>query len=371
MRNVIGVINLGNTRTLLNELTQNRSIASVPFGGRYRFIDFALSNMVNAGIQKVAVFTLNKSRSLLDHLGSGREWDLDRKQGGLFLLPPAIQYPSGEYKGDLQNFFGHIDYFLRSKENTVIVSSAHMISNIHYEEALKAHEESGAQVTLLYKEVDMEAEELATCVRLEVDADGSVTKMEPCAQGSLGLKMYMETYIIDKALLVELIREQVEKDDYSSLNMIMNNVERLKVKAFEHKGHLAVINCLASYYKHSLELLNPYVNQELFMQPERPIYTKIKDEPPTKYVEESEVSNSLIANGCVIEGQVINSILFRGVKVRKGAVVKDCIIMQDCEIAEGSILENVIFDKEVVTTPGKRLIGSKTAVPVITKRSVM
>jgi len=369
MRNVIGVINLGNTRTLLNELTRNRSIASVPFGGRYRFIDFALSNMVNTGIQKVAVFTLNKSRSLLDHLGSGKEWDLDRKQGGLFVLPPAISYTSDVYKGDLQNFYGHIDYFNRSKEQYVIVSSSHMICNIDYKQAMEQHIESGADITVVYKEAtDFDEEDLSGGLFFEIDATGRVRKMLEKLNGSR--KIYMETFIIEKNLLVSMIEKSIRQEEFSTYNMIRNSLLTLKVMAYEHTGHLAIVNSINSYYKHSMNLLNPEVWRSLFFQPNL-IYTKVKDEPPTKYVVDSDVKNSLVANGCIIEGTVENCILFRGVKVRKGAVVRDSIIMQDCEIEEGSQVEGVIFDKEVHISQGKTITGDKLMPSVITKRSLV
>jgi len=369
MRNVIGVINLGSTRTLLNELTRNRSIASVPFGGRYRFIDFALSNMVNTGIQKVAVFTLNKSRSLMDHLGSGKEWDLDRKQGGLFILPPAISYPYGEYRGDLQNFYGHIDYFNRSKESYVIVSSSHMICNLNYQEAFERHLATGADITLLYKDAKgMTDDDIASCEFLGIDETGRVRKMQDRPTDERLL--YMETFIISKKLLVDLIEKSFRQEEVSSLNMIKNSLLTLNIVAYEHRGHLSVVNSIESYYKHSMNLLNPDVWRNLFFEPGL-VYTKIKDEPPTKYVVDAQVRNSLIANGCVIEGTVENCILFRGVKVRKGAVIRDSIIMQDCEIDEGSFIEGVIFDKEVMISKDKRITGDKNAPSVITKRSIV
>lgn len=372
MKNVIGVINLGKSQTLLDDLTRNRSIASVPFAGRYRLIDFALSNMVNSGLSKVAVFTLNKSRSLTDHLGSGKEWDLDRKHGGLFILPPAINFLDEEYKGDLQNFHGHIDYFRRSsKEEYVIVSRSHMVCNINYKEAFKQHVETKADVTVLYKRMDLKTEALSACTQIEIDGKGRVLGMQEVleADDDATRNVYMETFIINKSLLVELIEDSISQGNYDmTTSVIIENLSRMRVIGYEHRGHLAIINSTASYYRESMRLLCPNVWRGLFFQPGL-IYTKIKDEPPVKFMEGAHVTNSMIANGCIVQGTVENSILFRGVKVAPGAVVRNSIIMQDCEIGEEAHIENMILDKEVHIQGGKMLLEQQEQPLVIDKRS--
>ncbi len=369
MKNVIGVINLGKEQSMLQELTGSRSIASVPFGGRYRLIDFVLSNMVNAGAQKVAVFTLNKSRSLLDHLGSGKEWDLDRKRGGLFILPPAINYPSGEYKGDLQNFYGHLDYFQRSKEKYVIIARSHVIYNMDFNKLLEAHEESKADITLVYKDVDQSEVCPEANIKLKLGPDAKVTDVHQGLLETGRCNLFMETFIIERTLLIEMILDSVEKNQYDLLTqVVMNNLDRLVVKGYQHQGYLSMIHNVASYYRHSMSLLNPEVWHNLFYEPGL-IYTKIKDEPPTRYSEQANVRGSLIANGCEIEGTVENSILFRGVKVAKGTHIKNSIVMQKCEIEEGVDLDHVIIDKEVKVTEGKVLAGDPANPLVINKRS--
>ncbi|MBL0387419.1 glucose-1-phosphate adenylyltransferase subunit GlgD [Tumebacillus sp. ITR2] len=368
MKNVIGVINLGKPHSMLDDLTRNRSIASVPFGGRYRLIDFTLSNMANTGISKVAVFTLNKSRSLMDHLGSGKEWQLDRKIGGLFVLPPAIEFPTQEYKGDLQNFHGHIDYFNRSKEEYVIVCRSHMICNVNYAEALQFHIDSEADITMLYNRVDPDTVDLSNCYQVEVDEHQRVRGMS--SDFDTG-NVYMETFIINKSLLVELIEQCAENEQYDlTESLLIQNINNVSVHAFQHQGHLSIINCTTSYYNQSMRLLDPEVWKGLFFQPGL-VYTKIKDEPPTKYIETADVRNSLIANGCIVQGQVENSILFRGVKVAKGAVIRNSIIMQECEIGADAVVENMILDKEVCIKRGQSLIGNATEPVVINKRSTI
>ncbi|KEO85252.1 glucose-1-phosphate adenylyltransferase subunit GlgD [Tumebacillus flagellatus] len=368
MKNVIGVINLGKPHSMLNDLTRNRSIASVPFGGRYRLIDFTLSNMANTGISKVAVFTLNKSRSLMDHLGSGKEWQLDRKIGGLFILPPAIDFPTQQYRGDLQNFHGHIDYFNRSKEEYVIVCRSHMVCNLNYKEALQFHMDSEADITLLYNSIDPDTIDLSNCYQLDIDSHRRVRGMSGDTQTG---NVYMETFIINKSLLVEMIEHCVEQEQYDlTEDLIAQHIDKFSVHAFQHKGHLSIINCTASYYEQSMRLLNPDVWKELFFQPGL-VYTKIKDEPPAKYIETADVHNSLIANGCIVQGNVENSILFRGVKVAKGAKIRNSIIMQECEIGEDAVVENMILDKEVCIKRGQSLVGNAAEPIVINKRSII
>jgi glucose-1-phosphate adenylyltransferase len=371
MKNVIGVINLGKPHSMLDDLTRNRSIASVPFGGRYRLIDFTLSNMANTGISKVAVFTLNKSRSLMDHLGSGKEWQLDRKIGGLFMLPPAITFPTADYKGDLQNFYGHIDYFKRSKEEYVIVCRSHIVCNVNYTEALQFHIDSEADITMLYSTLDPDTVDLSNCYQLEVDQHHRVQQMSDNADEINNGNVYMETFIINRTLLIEMIEHCAEEGQFDlTKHVIAQNIDTFHVHAYQHAGHLSIINSTMSYYNQSMRLLNPDVWKGLFFQPGL-VYTKIKDEPPSKYIETADVNNSLIANGCIVQGRVENSILFRGVKVAKGATIRNSIVMQECEVGEGAVIENMILDKEVCIQRGQTLLGNASEPVVITKRSII
>ncbi|KRE46729.1 glucose-1-phosphate adenylyltransferase subunit GlgD [Paenibacillus sp. Soil522] len=368
MNNVLGVINLSINQPLLHELTYSRATATVPFGGRYRLIDFVLSNMVNSGINNVAVLAHNNYRSIIDHLGSGKEWDLDRKQKGLYILPPNNTHFPG-FNGDLQNFYGSLDYFARSTEEYVVVSSSHMICNINFAEVVEFHQKRNADITIIYKEMNTSEENLANLIMVEQNDDGRVTNMTENHLKHDSSKVYMRTIVIKKELLVDLVKKSVAQNYYDLVrHVIMRNLDALNVYAFEYKGHLAVINSIHNYYKFSMDLLKPEVYESLFFEP-GPIYTKIKDEPPTKYTRDIQAANSLIANGCIIEGTVENSILFRGVKVAKGAVVKNSILMQNCVIEEEAFLEHVILDKEVYVTQGSRLIGEQTAPTVFTKKS--
>lgn len=369
MKQVMGVINLVNEPDDLEELTYFRNVASVPFGGRYRLIDFALSNMVNSGIDNVAVFTQHKYRSLMDHLGSGKEWDLNRKRGGLFVLPAVLDEPTGMSRGDLYQFYCHRDYFLRGPGEYVVISRSHMVCNLDYNEVLRFHEERGADITMIYKETD--GFDLGKSRKLEVNEDDRVLVVEDQHGRLNSNKISMEMYIMKKSLLLDLVDSSLAQGyDHLVRDAIMKNMRRLNVYGFAYKGHLAIINSIQSYYKHSMELLNPKVWRELFLQ-HGPIYTKVKDEAPARYADSANVKNALVANGCVIEGKVENSILFRGVRIRKGAYVKNSIILQNSEIEENVVIENAILDKDVFISRGRVLTGDTRAPFIAAKTKVI
>ncbi|MCZ8513013.1 glucose-1-phosphate adenylyltransferase subunit GlgD [Paenibacillus filicis] len=366
---MMGVINLVNEPDDLEELTYTRCVASVPFGSRYRLIDFALSNMVNSNIENVAVFTQHKYRSLMDHLGSGKEWDLDRKRGGLFILPAVLHETTRILRGDLFQFYSHRDYFYRASEDYVIISRSHIVCNIDFNEVLDYHLSKNADVTVVYKKA--EEEEYAKFRRLAVREDGQVTVIEDHSGRLRTDNISMEMYVMSKELLLDMVETCLAQGyDHLVRDGIMKNIDKLGVYGYEHKGHTGLVNTIQSYYKNSMQLLNPKIWRELFFQ-RNLIYTKVKDEPPARYAENALAKNSLIANGCVIEGKVENSILFRGVKIRKGAYVKNSIILQNCEIEENVIIENAILDKDVFINRGRVLTGDKQAPFIASKTKVI
>ncbi|MBP1994816.1 glucose-1-phosphate adenylyltransferase subunit GlgD [Paenibacillus eucommiae] len=369
MKKVMGVINLVNEPDDLEELTYFRCPASVPFGGRYRLIDFTLSSMVNSGIDNVAVFTQHKYRSLMDHLGSGKEWDLDRKRDGLFVLPSVLDEPTGISRGDLFQFYSHRDYFYRGKEELVIISRSHMVCNINYNEVVSYHQDMQADITVIYKEVDEEIP--AKFRRLAVKDDGRVTLIEDHTGRLRTNKISMEMYVMSKALLLDMVESCLAQGyDHLVRDGIMKNIDKLSVYGYKYEGHLGIVNSIQSYYRQSMQLLDPKVWRELFFQ-KNLIYTKVKDEPPAKYLDSANVKNSLIANGCIIEGRAENCILFRGVKIRKGAYVKNSIILQNCEIEENVIIENAILDKDVFISRGRVLTGDYRAPFIAAKTKVI
>ena len=369
MKRAMGVINLINEVDYLEVLHRNRCVAAVPFGGRYLLIVFILSSMVISNMSKVAVFTHAKYRALMDHLGSGKAWDLDRKRGGMFVLPPDVDNRDEIAKGDLYQFHCQRDYFHRSRQDVVVVSRSHMVCSINLEPAIAQHLESGADITMVCKQTDNEKHSHARRIRL--DEHGRIVEMQD-HNGRLNSPFVsMEIFIMTKAFLLDLVETSLAQGyDHFVRDAIMKNMHRLNIRAYQYDGYLGVINTIPSYFRHSMNLLNPDVRRELFMKSGR-IFTKIKDEPPSRYDQQSSVRGSLIANGCVIEGTVENSIVFRGVRIGKGAVVRNSIVLQNGEILPGAEVSNAILDKDVKVLGGTTLQGDPTAPYLAVKRSVI
>lgn len=370
MKRMMGIVNLVNEPDDLEELTYTRCIASVPFGSRYRLIDFILSNMVNSRIENVSVFTQHKYRSLMDHLGSGKEWDLDRKQGGLFLLPAVTHEMSGMSRGDLFQFYNHRDYLYRGREEFVVIARSHVVCSIDFNDLLNEHLDKNADITVVYAK--SAEDECSSFRRLAVKEDGQITVIEDHTGRLRTDNISLEMYVMSKGLLLDMV-ESCLAQGYDDLvrDGIMKNIGKLGLYGYLHRGYAGIVNTVQSYYKHSMQLLHPSIWRELFFRQNRPIYTKIKDEPPARYAENAHARNALIANGCVVEGKVENSILFRGVNIRKGAYVKNSIILQNCEIEENVIIENAILDKDVFISRGRVLTGDKQAPFIASKTKII
>ncbi|MFD0670576.1 glucose-1-phosphate adenylyltransferase subunit GlgD [Cohnella sp. GCM10027633] len=366
---MMGVINLIHEADEMGSLTANRCLATVPFGGRYRLIDFVLSSMVNSGIPRVAVFAHTKYRSLIDHLGSGSNWDLHRKRSGLFVLPPALEDQTDFGKGDLYHFYRNRDYFARSPAEYVVIARSHMVCNVDFAKVLEQHRESGSDITVVCKREPDGIPGLAR--KAKVNEFGRIVEMQDHFGRLASDVVSMEMYVLSKELLVDLVETSLAQGrDHFVRHAILSRLGQLHVNAYMHDGVLGVVNNIAAYYRHSMELLQPEVWRELFFRPGA-IYTKVKDEPPTHYRSGADVSHSLVANGCDIEGTVTNSILFRGVKVARGAVVRNSIVMQNGIIGENGALDNCILDKEVEIRPDQQLKGATDMPFLAVKRKVI
>ncbi|MDN3016916.1 sugar phosphate nucleotidyltransferase [Paenibacillus sp. BSR1-1] len=330
---MLGIINATNEFETFQNLTAHRTLASLPFAGRYRLIDFMLSNMVNSGITNVAIFTGHEIRSLMDHLGSGKQWDLDRKRDGLFVFTPDGKSRYERF-GSFAHFSKNITYFLRSKQKYVVITNCYTVGTIDFCEILDHHIETEADIT-------------------EVSNNGKS----------------LETYILSKDLLLSLFDQYKNQGYYSIFDVIHDKRHNFKINLYDWTGYIAIIDSLQSYYRNSLDLLQPSVWKEVFSK-EDPIFTKVKDEPPTRYRKEAKVANSMIANGCVIEGDIENSILFRSVKVGKGAVIRNSIIMQKCQVGENCVLDGVIIDKDVRIENSVHLTGTLVSPYIVGKGTV-
>lgn len=363
---IMGVINLIHETDELEQLTQGRCTATVPFGARYRLIDFTLSNMVNSGINLVGVFAHKKYRSLMDHIGSGKSWDLQHRQSGLFVLPPSTDDVQELSRGDLFHFYQNRDYFNRSKPEYVLITRSHMICNIDYRDVLAFHQEHDADITVVCKEEP--AGIIGKSRKVRMDETGRITEIQESYGKLLSTTYNMEMYLMKKDLLMDLVGTSLAKgQDHLVRHAIFSRIDELKVMGYKYRGFLACVNTIPSYYENSLKLLEPSVWKQLFSLP-GPIYTKVQDGAPARYMESSKVEGSLIANGCVIEGTVKNSILFRGVHVAKGAVVENSIIMQNGKVYPNSHVNYSILDKDVVIEADRDVRGAATGPYLIGKR---
>ncbi len=363
---VMGLVFANVHDELIRELTAVRSMASIPFGGRYRLIDFTLSNLVNAGISKVGVIPKFNYHSLMDHLGSGKPWDLDRKSGGLFILPPYVKSALQVNTGHIQSISDVMSFLTHSKQKYVVMCDADVVGNLNIEEMLAEHEMKGADISIAYK-TGVLPKNNSDIMSFEMNGDNRVTKIRMSANNGVTCNFSLDVVVIERALLISLINTAKEENAaHLWRDVFQPKVDILKIYGYEVKETAWVIDGTESYAKANFALLDPAVRRELF-NAERPIYTKIRDDVPTKYGLNSEVSGSLIANGCVINGTVKNSIIFRGVKVEEGAVLENCIIMQDCIIKKNASLRYVIADKNGEITEGRELCGAPTHFMFINK----
>lgn len=364
MKNVLGLVNIQEDNSLIRELTASRAVELVPFAGRYRLVDFTLSSMVNSGINHVGIMLPDKPRSVLDHVRSGKEWDLSRRHEGLFYLP-AVKVEKEAREGDLKNFYANADFFEHNAQKYVLVTSGSFIYNMDFNELLAYHQDKGADITMVYH--IEKGENTGKNAVLATADDGLVEDIVEKPVVYDGSKVSMGIYLMEKRVFVELVRNAYEHGGNDLLvDGVIRNAGKYKMYAREHTGYVAHVESMSAYYKSSMDLLRYDVWEELFMG-KNPVYTKVKDEVPVQYKEEAQVKNALIANGCIVYGSVESSILFRGVKVGKGVKIKNSVIMENCELKDGALIENVICDKNVVVSKDKWLKGAPNYPLIVTK----
>ncbi len=366
MKRMIGLINLYEDESAMGPLAGHRPMAAMPYAGRYRLIDFALSNLVNADVRTVGVLVRDKYRSLIDHLRSGKEWDLARKRDGLYILPPAHS-PAAGNGGDISNFYFNLDYIYACSEDFVVICGSQTVCNLPLDQAFHYHLSVGADVTIIGRDYPDDCQDYC----LTVDEEGRVNSFCDQSDPSPYDIQPLGFYILSKSLMAELVRRCAAEGGHDLfVDGVLKNLDSLKVCVFRHTGYAARIDSIAAYFQHQLELLRPSVWQELFFR-YGIVYTKVKDEAPAKYKEQAVVKNSLISNGCIVEGTVENCILSRSVVIEKDAVVRNSIISQNVHVGPQARLSHVLCDKDSAVSAGRCLTGTINSPFIVRKGAVV
>ena len=372
----LGIIFPNSYDALVPDLVNVRLMASIPFASRYRLIDFILSSMSNCDIDNVSVMVNNNYHSLMDHLGSGREWDLVRKNGGLHIFPPFVEKGAAPYVGRVGALANILGFLRGQKEKYAVMTDTNIVVNFDFNAMIKAHIESGADVTVAYNEQELPANLLQSkdagtgyYYTLGIE-NGRITKIHVNDKDAGIQNFSMNMFVIERELLIDLINTaSVRGQVYFERDVLLPQLNKLNVQAYKYDGYTARISDMKSYFEENMKLLDDHNLDDLFSG--APIYTKIRDDNPTRYIEGAKVQNVMVADGCIIEGEVEDSILFRGVRVAKGAKVKNCILMQDSIIDAGANVQYLIMDKNVTITAGKEMKGTNTFPVYIGKHRVV
>ena len=364
--NVMGII-FTNDATM-GELTNKRTMASIPFGGRYRQVDWALSNLACAGVRHVGIISRHSYQSLMNHIGDGEEWGLELEEGGLEFLTPYAQSTVGTYRGKLESLNNAMDFLTYGEEEEMVVMiDSAVLSNIDLKAVLDAHVASGKDVTVVTKAGICNGEKKID-LALKVE-DGEIKDMAVNYVAGSDYVASMDIFVLSKKFLMKAVKEMIARDKFHmDRDLVMGgwNHGVVSVNTYAFEGVALYNESVEEYFANSMALIQKDVRNDIF-NGAHVIYTKVRDRVPTYYGEDCEVEDCLIADGCMLEGEVENSVLFRQVTIAKGAEVEDCILMNDCVVGEGAELKYCILDKNVTVTPGAKLIGTPKA-PIIIKR---
>nr|WP_307774797.1 glucose-1-phosphate adenylyltransferase subunit GlgD [uncultured Cetobacterium sp.] len=359
--NYFGIITAFEGHDLLKSLTAHRGVSTVPIAGKYRAIDFPLSNFVNCGIKNVVILSEKNSRSLRTHVEMGKSWGLNRKNGGLFIH-------SSDAECDAKLLNENLEFLYTQNSEMVIIAPTYMIANIDFESAMEFHNNSNKDITVLYKRVPSDnSKNFLGCDVLTFDERNVLTRVSTNLSPTKEQNISMEIFLMKKDLLLSLIQPH-ENCSNSLKDIIYRSKHNLKIQGYEFKGYLSCLNTLANYFRTNMEVISTPNLTELFFNEKRPIFSKVKDSIPTHYFNGSNVKNSIISNECYIRGTVINSVLSRYVDIQEGAHVENCIILQNCVIKSGVKIKNLIIDKNVTVEKGTEIEGNQHYPIVIQKK---
>jgi glucose-1-phosphate adenylyltransferase len=366
-----GIVSSADNSVHVEGLHDYRPIGAFSFLGRFRVIDFPISNMSNSGINRIQVYVRTRPRSIAEHVGSGRHYNINSKRGKVQLLFSQDSNTSSLYNNDINAYMENLDIIERMHQEYVIIAPSFMVYKQDYRVLLDTHIESGADVTLLYHKVDNAKDYFQNCYTMNLNKQKGVECLEKNLGTAKDKNIFMSTYCMHKDVFVSLIKEARKTSSIYTLADIVNlKCKDLDIRGFQHKGYFASLLSLSDYYRASLELLDYDVASNLF-RAEWPIYTRTTDACPTQYFETSKVTNSFVSNGCLIEGEVENSIIGRSVVVKKGAKIKNSIIMAYAVIEEGVCVENAVVDKWAHIIHAKEIRGTEEHPQYIKRRDTL
>ena len=365
--NVMGII-FANDGTV-SELTEKRTMASLPFGGRYRQVDFALSNLACAGIHRIGIVTRHSYQSLMNHVGSGEEWGLTMEEGGLECLTPYSSSKTSDYRGKLESLYAAMTFLEYGAEDELVVMiDSAILSNIDLNKVIASHLESGKDITVVTK-AGIAGNGKVLDLAFKLNQQGQIDDMAVDYAAPADYEASMDIFVLSKKWLIQQVKEHIAHNLYHmDRDLVLGLWQKgeAAVNVFRFDGEAMFNESLAEYFQNSLSLTKKEIRSDLFGR-NHPIYTKVRDRVPTYYGEECCVENCSVADGCMLGGTVRNSILFRQVTVYPTAQVEDCLIMNDAVVSEGCVLRYVILDKDVVVRPNSTLVGTPNK-PVIIKR---
>lgn len=358
MSKAFGIINFAGNHIRVDGLQEFRPVGAFSYLGRYRTIDFPISNMSNSGIDNIQVYVRQKPRSLTEHLGTGRHYNINSKRGNLNILYTEHNQIGDVYSTDIAAYIENMDCIEGIQFPYVVIAPSYMVYTADYSVFLKEHIESGADISIMYHSVDNAKEAFLNCNIVNINKQKGVLSLEPNHGNAKNRTISMDTYVMSKELFLDLVKKAHKMSSmYTFADILNEECQELDIRAVLHRGYFAAITDFNSYYHANMDLIDLKHASDLF-DPEWPIYTRTNDSCPTQYFEGSKVTSSVISNGCLIEGTVENSIIGRGCTIKPGAIVRNCVVSADVTIGKGVHAENLVIDKHARLIRGKRVIAT-------------
>ena len=368
MEKALGIVNFAANNIWVDGLSTYRPIGAFSFLGRYRVIDFPLSNMSNSGIDQIQVYVRRRARSLAEHLGTGRHYNINSKRGKVHLLFSETEVLDDMYNTDISAFLDNMEIIGRTTCPYVVIAPSYMVYTANFDELLQTHIESGADMTLLYHTVDNAKDHFLFCNTLNLNRQKGVLSIKPNRGNAKNRNIFMDTYVMSKKLFINLVKEAKKVSSVFTFSDIVDLAcSEIDIRGVAHRGYFAAITDFKSYYDANISLID-YKNAVSIFVEQCQIYKNTHDSCPTHYVDGADVKASVVSNGCFIEGTIHNSVIGRGCTIKKGAVVKNCVLLPGVVIEEDAHIENTVIDKHAKIVHVKDIIASPEK-PGYVKRS--